>query len=406
MFITNSIRNMGGAQMYIRNKVVFLKQHGWAPTVFFFNAGDVLIPELKEFINNRIPELAFPITAYNKRKREGVINRIVTDLKDSEECVIESHIYPECYWAEEIARRIHGRHLLFFLHEMFPSYSYKEELFLKFKFDRGEFKNVTRRIEIMLGKHWENKDAFIIPSFSNVTSPVDYPLKYDKGLKTILSIGRLDKPYIMPMLSEIAKYTQRMNVPVNLFLVGGAAEESYMKEIRTFIKEQEMIIPYFFGYMFPIPLNIIQAADVAIASSGSVLVPAEQGIPTISIDTQDYMAMGIYGTTTYNVFKRQDEPQLRTSDLLYDVLVAGHYHKIDAKPTAYTLQAEQMQEDHLRIIESLDAPKEYYDVLAVFSRKEILRQKIVRLIYLIFGERGAGRIVRLRNLIFDRRRRS
>ena len=58
MFITNSIRNMGGAQMYIRNKVVFLKQHGWAPTVFFFNAGDVLIPELKEFINNRIPELA------------------------------------------------------------------------------------------------------------------------------------------------------------------------------------------------------------------------------------------------------------------------------------------------------------------------------------------------------------
>lgn len=388
---------MGGAQMYIRNKMLFLREHGWTPTVFFFTEGKILIPELQEFERNRIPELAYPITAVGKRAREQVLNRICKELEDSEECVIESSIYPGCYWMEEVARRVNGRCILYILHEGFPRCNEKEISFLKFKLDRRELFNSTRGIRMRIGKIWANDNVFLMPSYSNVTAPIVYPLEYDKSIKTILSIGRLDKPYIMPMLDEINTFTKEQGIKVNLFLVGGAAEESYIERIKEYLSDKPQMVPYFFGYMFPVPENIIKKSDVAIASSGSILVPSEMGVPTIAIDTQDYMAMGIYGCTTNNTFKRETEPQLRTSDLLREVLIEGKYANIEAKPSHATLEAETILLDHLKKIESLDAPKKYFDVFSIYGKNEIVRQKAVMTIYKIFGETGVERIAKLKN---------
>ena len=399
VFFTNSIRNMGGAQMYIRNKMLFLREHGWTPTVFFFTEGKILIPELQEFGGNRIPELAYPITAVGKRTREQVLNRICKELEDSKECVIESSIYPGCYWMEEVARRVSGRCILYILHEGFPRCNEKEISFLRFKLDRRELFNGTEGIRMRIGKLWANDNVFLMPSYSNVTAPIDYPLEYDKSLKTILSIGRLDKPYIMPMLDEINTFAKEQSIRVNLFLVGGAAEDSYIERIKEYLSDKPQIVPYFLGYMFPVPESIIKAADVAIASSGSILVPSEMGVPTIAIDTQDYMAMGIYGCTTNNTFKRETEPQLRTSDLLKEVLIEGKCAKLEAKPSKATLEAETILLDHLKKIESLCAPKEYFDVYSVYSKKEVLQQKVVMTIYKLFGETGIERIVKLKNRI-------
>lgn len=397
VFFTNSIRNMGGAQMYLRNKMLFLKEHGWYPSVYFFNEGSILIPELKEYEDNRIPELAYPITAVGHYQRERVINRIINDLRGFDECVFESHIYPQCFWVEEIAKRLKGRNLLYILHESFPKYNSKEEAFLKFKYERGEFMNRTQSIESLIGKHWVKKTQFIMPSYSNVTSPVDYTIDYDRSIKTILSIGRLDKPYIMPMLKEVVTFTERTKQRVNLFFVGGAAEDSFVNSIKEYLKDKSFVIPYYFGYMFPVPEKLIKSCNVAIASAGSVLVPAEQGVPTISIDTQDYKAIGIYGETTDNIYFRSEEKSVNTSDLLYEVLIENKYSSSVAKPSKSTLESEKILNEHLGIIESLKAPREYYDVFSVFNTKEVLKQKMFMMFYKLMGESGVQKLVKVRN---------
>ena len=386
VFLTNSIRNMGGAQMYMRNKMTFLRKHGWTPTVYFYNDGIILIPELKEFERNRIIELGYSISVFRKKKVHKIVEKIASDLNDAEECVFESHVYHMGYWAEEIARRLNGRSVLYFLHEGFPAYNSNEERFMLFKLDRGEFMNPTKSIEILLGKKWENEKGFIMPSYSNVTAPLDYNIDYNRSYKSILSLGRLDKPYIIPMLKEIVEFTIKTEEKVNLFFIGGAAEESYISSIKSFLQDKELIIPYFLGYMFPVPENIIKAADVAIASSGSVLVPTENGVPTIAIDTQDYMAMGIYGINTENTFTRTTEPLLKVSDLLISVLKEGKYRDIKAKPSSASLDAEVILQSHLEIIESLDTPKVYYDVYNIYSKKEIAKQQVKKIAYQIFGE--------------------
>ncbi len=402
VFFTNSIRNMGGAQMYLRNKMLFLKEHGWTPSVYFFNDGNILIPELKEYEANRIPELAFPLTAVGHHQRERVINRILNDFSSTDECVFESHIYPQCYWVEEIAKRLKGRNLLYILHENFPKINSNEENYLKFKYERGEFMNRTQSIESLIGKHWVKKTQFIMPSYSNVTSPIYYPIDYDKSLKTILSIGRLDKPYIFPMLKEIVFFTEKTRLKINLFMVGGAAEDSIINSIKKYLKDKSLIVPHFFGYMFPVPENLIKACDVAIASAGSVLVPAEQGIPTISIDTQDYNAIGIYGETTDNIYFRSDEELVNTSDLLYEVLVENKYQNVVAKPSKPTLESEKILKEHLDIIESLNATREYYDVFSVYNKNEIFKQRAKAFIYRFLGESGSEVLSRIKKLITNK----
>lgn len=394
VFFTNSIRNMGGAQMYLRNKMLFLQKHGWEVAVFYFNDGEILIPELKQFKRNRIPELAYPISAISSTNRNRILEEITEGLKGIEHLVFETHVYHMSLWAEKIAELVDARSILYILHESLPSFSSKELNFLRFKIERNEIMNALRFYPILNMYKEDNRD-WIMPSYSNVTADIPFVLKYDKSRKTILSLGRLDKPYITPMLHEIVKFAEETNSLVNLFLVGGAADDSYITTIKEYLKGEDKVIPYFFGYMYPVPEIIIKAADVAIASSGSVLVPTEHGIPTIAIDTQDYMAMGIYGITTMNTFVRTTEPQIKTSDLLYNVLIENKFGKIDPRSIAVTLESEKILQKHLESLDTLDAPKEYFDVLSVYSGKDVFKQKAIMMSYKILGENGVAALSKI-----------
>lgn len=383
--------------MYLRNKMVFLKSHGWTVTVFFYNEGPVLIDELMPYNHNIIRELMFPVSAIGSRKVSNIINRIAGQIGNSGECIIETHVYHMSYWAELLAKRVNGRSLLFLLHESLPHFSNIELNFLRFKTLRGEFINSIRLNDVLGDDCRTSKLLWDMPSYSNVTSDIPYKIDYNKNYKTILSLGRLDKPYIKPMIEEIVSFTEKAGQKVNLFFVGGAADTSYIKKIEEYLKDKDSIIPYFFGYLYPVPTDIIKASNVAIASSGSVLVPTEQGVPTIAIDTQDYMAMGIYGKTTNNTFLRSTEPLQKTSELLYEVLVDDKYNDIAEALSPATLEANNILQKHLNLIESLNVPKEYYDVFSVYTLKERMSEKMKRAVKLLIGERRSQIISALIN---------
>ena len=58
VFLTTSIRNVGGAQLYISRKLDYLKENGWDVDVFFYNDGKVVIPNLECFKDNCVNELS------------------------------------------------------------------------------------------------------------------------------------------------------------------------------------------------------------------------------------------------------------------------------------------------------------------------------------------------------------
>ena len=52
IIITPTINNMGGAQMYVRNKVLYCREEGWETLVIAGQGDNILIPELMEFKNS------------------------------------------------------------------------------------------------------------------------------------------------------------------------------------------------------------------------------------------------------------------------------------------------------------------------------------------------------------------
>ena len=76
---------MGGAQMYVRNKILFCREKGWETLVIAGQGGNVVIPELKEF-KNTFYELNFPSYFYSKRVKNRILNKLISlaKIKDND----------------------------------------------------------------------------------------------------------------------------------------------------------------------------------------------------------------------------------------------------------------------------------------------------------------------------------
>ena len=121
VFLTNSITNMGGAQMLIRNKMLDLESRGWNVQIFYYFPGDeIIISEFKKFSDNRIKELQYPFYAFSSKERERIIDRISDKFKSSDEVIIESNFFNLSFWGELIASKIGGLNLLYYIGEAFP----------------------------------------------------------------------------------------------------------------------------------------------------------------------------------------------------------------------------------------------------------------------------------------------
>ena len=92
-------------------------------------------------------------------------------------------------------------------------------------------------------------------------------------------------------------------------------------------KDIQNLHVHHFGYIFPVPENIIDCSDVAFACSNSVLVSADRGIPTISIDIHDLQPLGIYGETTNSHLLRSNEPIVSVYELIKQTLIEKRFIK-------------------------------------------------------------------------------
>ena len=336
IILTPGITNMGGSEMFTANKSQYLRKHGWNVSVFYFiSDGKVLIPELKQYDGNCIPELIYNFTYCNKKLRNSIINKVICGINCCDEVVIESHLLGLGFWGEIIAKKVGGKNILCPLEENIPQVSVKEAAFLEWKMRRWEIlngsENSYKRIFNSLYKVEYNRYVhdYLRIQCSNVVSDASADLSAVLPSDfTILSVGRLDKPYILPAIKEVNSFVMlHADKIFNLLVVGGSPNGSVENAIDKICSNTKNLRVYHFGYLFPVPANIVRTADVAFSSSNSVLVSANQGVPTIAIDINDHQPLGVYGSTINNLFVRENEQYMSLAQWLDVVLFEQPFHK-------------------------------------------------------------------------------
>lgn len=385
IFITSRISNVGGAENYIGSKKHVLESLGWNVFIFYYDLGNVVLPWFKTNCIH-IDELRYPTYYYRKKGRMAVIEKMMTHFSDMsiEESVIESTIVDTSTWGELLAKRLGARHILYTLQEDNTITNESISKYLIFKYKRWELAGIVKSsiYKMMKSINYdisEEESPFL--SAYQFDSVADYDSEFISKVQaidkdyTICSIGRLNKPFVIPTIKSVVEYIRTdSSHKYLLLLIGGAPEGTdSQREIESICRDIPNLQLLITGYMFPIPSRLISLGDVFISSSGSARLSVREGIPTISIDADDCAPIGVLGETTNNGLFRTGEPILPLGKYLDDVLKNKLYCKKEAsahkKSPDYT--------SHFEFIDKCDTAKEYYDVSKLCWNPRQLTQRFI-----------------------------
>lgn len=341
IIITPSIINMGGAQMYVRNKIVYMQEKGWKVDLVSAQKGKVYIPELRQF-DCFIPELAFDYYLFSKSKREKVIDILVNRVLDDnyEEIIIESTCISECTWAEVLAERCNARHLAYLLQEDNTLTAETDQQFVKFKFDRHELASITDQSAFDMFASFspitmQQSVECRLPAYcNNVVEDIHSEwierirsIKYDY---LIGCLSRLDKPFIMPAVNDFIRFAEsHPDKRMLLVMMGGAPEGSnYENGIRKIVSEVSNVELLVTGYLFPVSTQLLAMFDAFFSSAGSAWVCMRTGIPTVSYDGNDFKPIGVLGrTTNHSLFRDETELPLNLCSLLDEIVLKKNFSR-------------------------------------------------------------------------------
>ena len=376
VILTPSIGDMGGAQMYVANKVKYLERKGWSVFVFYFRSyTNILIPALQQYIQNKIIDMQYGCQFIPKFKLRHDLSFISSKIHYSSDdnVIIESQLVSLVGWGELLAEYFQGKHVINYLEEKIDFSASPLSDFMEFKLKRYEVLNSSEE-RLRCGFGVSFKEEYLnythIQRFfcSNVIDfSKDQPLEIEKADINILSIGRLDKPYIPKLLSEVKSFANKHpESKINFMLVGGSNAGEEEKSIMQSFISQENVNLIMFGYLFPVPINIVKSADVGISSSNSILVTADQGIPTICIDMYDYDSIGIYGYTTTNKFHESRADKQSLSEALESV-VFGNLIDVVINNNSSDQDGENQFDDDFAYLNNSTGPEEYFNIRDRYS---------------------------------------
>ena len=399
VFITPSVSNMGGAQMYIRNKLLFLRHRGWDVDIVTAQKGELKLSELRNY-QFVIPELAFEIFNFGNNRKKLVVDKIVKKimLEHYEEIVIESTCISESSWAEAVAKRIGAKHLSYLLQEENKVNNRGMQDFFLFKLKRKElFGIVDTSLETMFSTFHpiSKEESYRLPAYcNNVEADVDSPyIKQVENVEHDFVIGmlsRLEKPFVMPAITEFCSYAQQHFEKKYLFLLMGDAPRGsgILGKIQDFINTHTSNVNLVStGYLYPVPTKLLEMCDAFFTSAGSSWVCMRSGVPTIAIDGNDFKPIGILGRTSqHSLFRGENEPPQDFSKLMDDILVEKKYTK----------QAPNYKDglpdfsDHMKALEETATERKYYDVESI--RPETKSDLKLRLALSIIGPKNYLRL--------------
>lgn len=380
IFLTNFIVEIGGAQQYVRNKLVELKRRGIDVFLFHAQRGSVYIEELKEYSSFFIPQLRYSPICFRKKEVTNVVEYIASVCGDIEEdSVIDASCITNLMWGEILAAKFHCKSVGFLVDERFKTTN-EELAFLRFKHIRKEIAGTSKQsLRILFQKQYELTDDecyFFNPYCSNTVDNVENPnvkdIVEDNERIKIGCLGRLDKGYMLGALTEIADYVKRdLLHQYRIVVIGGGSDPKCQNRILKLFENIDNAKITITGLLFPIPRNLIQALNVCISSAASARVVANEGIPTVYVNVFNGRPVGIMNYTLSiqeDQTARYSENYIDMKNTLDEILFSDYCQTHRTISSISVDEVDRLMHDEINsqlqfIANEVD--KKYYDVLSM-----------------------------------------
>lgn len=375
IFITHSIKNVGGVQCYLAAKAKYLEDHGWK--VYVFYAGNMSsrykcpINYLEKYVSGNILWLGiapFKMPRWLISKTLKRMLRLIGNIDVDDENLIESHADTFSQWGEMLASRIQGRHYFYTMNEGFrgKSQCYEQKMdFYIFKFNRKEILGAQSTFNRLFEGYLKITSADYPGDFYIDESPIQDVYNENVSLLTkkdwnICYIGRSNKSYVPSIISDVGRFAELHPEKEIQFVIvtdPGCCKEqtSKIKSCHSNLYISEL------GLLHPIPKELYSKVDVVIAGAGSARHSCEEGALVIVADTETKKANGILGYETMDsVYNQKDSVVTDFCEALERVLVEKVYLKLDnkypkRKPVEYSVL------HNFALYEQSERQKIYYD---------------------------------------------
>ena len=377
IIFTGTITRVGGAQIYVKNKVNYMKSLGWDVYVFSDLDGPVLINGLSEFKNAIIPELNYYPNYFSNKECKNIISNILSliDMKnDDNNVVIESNTGVISLWAEIVASKLNAAHFAFLLDENIDvDEGFKD--FLYFKYKRNELALINEKIyyELFDDPKYEliHSAEVLGVTCSNVVEDISDPrfddIPYDQYDYVICSLGRLNKGYIPNMIDGFYDFSKKHPDKSIAFIFIGDQPAGFFPDMKEVINQKfsdlSNVTIYQMGYVYPVPESFFKHIHAGVGCSGGARVMYKMMVPTVSIDASDNLPIGILGYTTTNTLYHDKEERKTLPDLLEQILIEGLSD--DGFIPSEVTKAEDAFKGHIEFISRMSSIHDYYDVLSV-----------------------------------------
>lgn len=393
ILLSRSIGDIGGGQIYARNKINYMKKNNYVANLVFAHRNEIIIEDLKEYSNNYIQEFSICPTLLSKNKIKKTVEKFleIVGIIDKN-TIIEANSILLGLWAEIIAKEFNCLSYLYIISETADT---KYKNFLEFKRSRKEIVGIKDEIYEKIFNSLPKTDRydFYLPVVcSNVTENCKNKKLDSVELQdfNIASIGRLGKSYVPTLISEVVNFARaNPNTNITFVIVGDVPDKSIKKDIINRLDSVINVKYYLVGSVYPIPIEFIKKMDVFVSAAGSANISARLGKPTISIDVNDFYSIGILNYNTTNIVFRKNEKKVKISDELSFLYKDNYYKKIKLKPHNVIIDnvdnIDQAFKEHLDYIEQIKKNNslEYYDLIN--SKQATIKDFIKKLLILLFG---------------------
>ena len=416
VFVQSSVCRMGGSQQYLYRKINFLKNLGWEVKVIVGYTGNVIMKQLAEY-ENCVPGISYSACFFNKRDQKKIIDEAIKiiDPKPDEKIYIESCTASISLWCEMIAKKLNCRHFSFDFAEVFPNLTQSQLDYHDFKHKRRELCGISPQALPLMFRGYkdvpENEAYCYRAMCSNPIDDVtdehfDALAQELKGFDCVIgTIGRAEKPFLLPTLKGIREYIEENpNRNFGVLYIGGAPQVKYQQEAAALFENVANAKFYCTGSIFPIPRVIAETCAAFVSSSGSASATARENIPTVSISPLTFMANGILNYTTRFSAVPDKEMKLTIKSQLREIIDNKYCEThenlglYDALP--FSEEAKIQFKKQVDFVLDNDAPLQYYDVSRV---KKEGKTAIVARVARIIGRRAfltALKFIEKSNLTF------
>ncbi len=330
LFLAHTIGGLTGSATYVRNKMDWLRDHGWN-VVAFDGTGDknsqIVIEAFLPFEQNRIKELFYPPSMFCKLKRDCIINRIISQLPECNGIVIESNNPIMALWGELLSSVLDAKHIIYLLGEHEVISSEKQYDFYKYKCQNDELFCIAPKVVSSLFEKFNSNieadryywDASNSAPVDNIVCPeldIIEPAHYNIGY-----FGRI-KPYTDEVVRNIAVFSKHHSQQtVNVVFLG--VDELTSSQSATL--NLSNVNYYLIKSQSIIPQKFFQLCDVIIGNAACARIAFQAGSKVISMNTKTNRPLGLLGYTTDQISfeseRYKDGRELNT--ILEDVLIAN-----------------------------------------------------------------------------------